>query len=156
MDERSERQPLPSEDTGDLVDEPASGETDDYLVAREEGVPYVPPMERVLSEDRGSDGVDWAGTDATDAGELERDDAIQPDDGAGALPRDDELRADVIEALRASDVLAGDRIRIAVTGARVHVRGEVESVVVLDEVLGIVGDVVGVEEVLDELTVAGV
>jgi hypothetical protein len=154
MDERSDRQPLPSEDTGDLVDEPASGETDDYLVAREEGVPYVPPMERVLSEERGWEGADWAGTDDTDAGELERDDAIQATDGSGALPRDDALRADVIEALRASDVPAGDRIRIAVTGARVHVRGEVESAEVLDEVLGIVGDVVGVEEVLDEVTVS--
>jgi hypothetical protein len=154
MDDRQERQPLPSEDTGDLIDEPASGETDDYLVAREEGVPYVPPTDRVISEARESEsGVDVAGTDETDAGELEREDAIQPEDGA--LPRDDELRADVVSALRASDVPAGDRIRIAVTGSRVHVAGEVESVDVLDEILGIVGDVVGVDEVLDEVTVTG-
>ncbi|HEX7195517.1 MAG TPA: BON domain-containing protein [Candidatus Limnocylindria bacterium] len=152
MDDRPERQPLPSEDTGDLGDEPASGDTDDYLVAREEGVPYVPPTDRVVSEARRSQsGVDVAGTDDTDAGELEREDAVQPEDGA--LPRDDELRADVISALRASDVPAGDRIRIAVTGSRVHVAGEVESVDVLDEILGIVGDVVGVDEVLDEVTV---
>jgi BON domain len=156
MDDSRDRQPLPSEDTGDLLDEPISGETDDFLVAREEGVPYVPPMERVLSEERGFEGVDWAGTDEDDSGELERDDTIQPDTGTGALPRDDQLRADVIEALRASDVPAGDRIRIAVTGSRVHVRGEVESVDILDEVLGIVGDVVGVDEVLDELTVRGI
>ena len=154
VDDRPERQPLPSEDTGDLIDEPPSGVTDDYLVAREEGVPYTPPTDRVMSEARGAEGVDYAGTDATDAGELERDDEIQPDDGG--LPRDDELQADVIEALRSSDVPAGDRIRIAVTGARVHVRGEVESVDVLDEILGIVGDVVGVEEVLDEVTVTGI
>jgi osmotically-inducible protein OsmY len=154
MDDRSDRVPLPSEDTGDLIDEPISGETDDYLIAREEGVPYVPAMDRVISEARGLEGVDYAGIDETDAGELEREDDIQPEDGG--LPRDDELQADVIEALRASDVPAGDRIRIAVTGARVHVRGEVESVDVLDELLGIVGDVVGVEEVLDEVTVTGV
>jgi osmotically-inducible protein OsmY len=154
IDDRSERQPLPSEDTGDLIDEPVAGVTDDYLVAREEGVPYIPPTDRVISEARGAEGVDFAGTDATDAGELERDDEIQP--GDGGLPRDDELQADVIEALRTSDVPAGDRIRIAVTGARVHVRGEVESVDVLDEILGIVGDVVGVEEVLDEVTVTGI
>ena len=154
MDDRPERQPLPSEDTGDLVEEPASGETDDYLVAREEGVPYVPPTDRVVSEARESEsGVDVAGTDETDAGELEREDAIQPEDGA--LPRDDELQADVVSALRASDVPAGDRIRIAVTGSRVRVAGEVESVDVLDEILGIVGDVVGVDEVVDEVTVTG-
>lgn len=154
MDDRPERQPLPSEDTGDLVEEPASGDTDDYLVAREEGVPYVPPTDRVVSEARESEsGVDVAGTDETDAGELEREDAIQPEDGA--LPRDDELQADVVSALRASDVPAGDRIRIAVTGSRVRVAGEVESVDVLDEILGIVGDVVGVDEVVDEVTVTG-
>ncbi len=38
----TERVPLPSEDTGDLNDEPASGETDEYLVAREE-VPTTRP-----------------------------------------------------------------------------------------------------------------
>jgi len=151
MDDRSERLPLPSEDGGDLVDEPATGETDDALIATEEGVPYVPPTERVLSEARGLEGVDVAGTDATDAGELERDDAIQPSDGS--LPRDDELRADVIEALRASDVPAGEHIRVAVSGSRVRVGGEVESMDVLDEILGLVGDVVGVDEVVDEVTV---
>ncbi len=153
MDDRSGRQPLPSEDSGDLLDEPSSGVTDDYLVAREEGLPYVPPVDRVMSEARGAEGVDYAGTDGSDAGELEREDGIQSSEGG--LPRDDELQADVLEALRSSDVLAGDRIRIAVTGARVHVRGEVESVDVLDEILGMVGDVVGVEEVLDEVTVTG-
>ena len=152
--DRPDRLPLPSEDGGDLVDEPIEGETDDYLVAEEEGVPYVPPTDRVLSESRGWEGVDVAGTGEDDEEELEREDDIQPD--VGGLPRDDELRADVIEALRSSDVPAGDRIRIAVTGARVHVRGEVESVDVLDEILGIVGDVVGVEEVLDEVTVSGI
>jgi osmotically-inducible protein OsmY len=154
MDDRPERQPLPSEDTGDLVDEPADGQTDDHLVASEEGVPYVPPTDRVISEARKSEsGADVAGTAESDAGELEREDGVQPEDGA--LPRDDELQADVIEALRSSDVPAGDRIRIAVVGSVIHVRGEVESVDVLDEILGIVGDVVGVDEVVDELTVTG-
>lgn len=155
MEQRDERMPLPSEDTGDLVEEPATGQTDDYLVAQEEGVPYTPPTERVLSEARESEsGADAAGTDPTDAGELERDDMVQPPDGE--LPRDDELQADVVEALRASDVPAGDRLRVAVDGGRVVIRGEVESVDVLDEVLGIVGDVPGVTEVTDEIEIAGV
>ncbi|CAN5165394.1 hypothetical protein BH23CHL9_BH23CHL9_15720 [soil metagenome] len=33
MEQRNERLPLPSEDTGDLTDEPRTGQTDDYLVA---------------------------------------------------------------------------------------------------------------------------
>ncbi|HET7636675.1 MAG TPA: BON domain-containing protein, partial [Candidatus Limnocylindria bacterium] len=71
------------------------------------------------------------------------------------LPTDDELAADVIEALRDSDVPAGDRLAIAAVGGRVTVRGLVESIDVLDELLGIVGDVPGVEEVVDEVAIEG-
>jgi hypothetical protein len=129
-DER-DRLPLPSEDTGDLVEEPVTGQTDDFLVAREEGVPYTPPTERVISEAR----ADEAGPEAT------------------GLPTDDELLGDCLEALRASDVPAGDRLRLRVDGTEVTVAGEVESVDILDEVLSILGDVPGVEGVRDEVTV---
>ena len=145
MDQQEDRLPLPSEDTGDLSDEPASGLTDDYLVAREEGVPYTPPTERVPGE---------AG-EPDDAMALELDESIQGPDTNPA--RDDELRARVIEALRASDVAAGDRLRVAVSGgSMVVMQGEVDSVEVLDEILGIVGDVPGVTDVLDEVQVAGI
>ena len=82
MEQRDERMPLPSEDTGDLADEPESGVTDDFLVASEEGVPYTPPTDRVLSDTRDDGGgVEQAGTDPTDAGELEREDMVQAPDG---------------------------------------------------------------------------
>jgi hypothetical protein len=152
MQQDEDRLPIPSEDGGNLVEEPRGGMTDDPLVSTEEGVPYDPPTDRVLSEARGDDGApDAAGIDPTAAGELERTDNIQLPNSEP--PRDDELAADVVEALRASDVLAGDRIRVAADGARVVLRGEVESVDVLDEILGIVGDVRGVEEVVDEVRV---
>lgn len=153
-----DRLPLPSEDTGDLADEPPSGETDDYLVAREEGVPWVPPTDRVVSEVRLDEGgVDVAGTPPDDAGELERDDAVQPPTGdTGEQPRDDELLADVIEALRDSDVTAGERLRLAVRDRTVILRGEVESVDVLDEILSLIGDVPGVDEVRDEVEIRGI
>jgi osmotically-inducible protein OsmY len=138
MDDRGERAPLPAEDSGDLVDEPISGETDDFVIATEEGVPYVPAMERAIG-------------DESDADELEREDDIQLDDGG--LPRDGELQADVIDALRASDVPAGEHLRVSVSGRRAIVRGEVETIEALDEILGIVGDVPGVDEVVDEVSV---
>ena len=151
MNMRDAELPLPSEDSGDLADEPRTGMTDDPNVAIEEGVPYNPPTDRVLSESRGVEGPDVAGTDPTDAGELERVDGIQP--APADRPADDELTADVVEALRDSDVVAGDRIRVHAIGSRVTVRGEVESVDVLDEILGIVGDVNGVDDVVDEVKV---
>jgi osmotically-inducible protein OsmY len=58
--------------------------------------------------------------------------------------------------LRDSDVPAGDRIRFRAAGSRVTLAGEVESVDVLDEILGIAGDVDGVDEVVDEVTVSAV
>ena len=151
MEQRDDRLPLPSEDSGDLVEAPRDGMTDNPLVATEEGVPYAPPTDRVLSEPRGAEGADVAGTAPTDAGELEREDAIQRDDSLA--PRDDELAADVVAALRDSDVPAGDRIRVRAEGSRVILSGEVESVDILDEILGIAGDVPGAEEVADEVTV---
>lgn len=154
MQNDEDRVPLPSEDEGDLVDEPRRGITDDPLVAAEEGVPYDPPSDRVLSETREETGAaDVAGSDPTQAGELEREDSVQPPQ-ATDLPRDDELQADVVERLRASDVVAGDRIRVAVADRRVLLSGEVESVDILDEILGVVGDVPGVDEVVDEVQVS--
>jgi BON domain len=154
MEQRDDRLPLPSEDGGDLVEEPPRGMTDDPLVATEEGVPYDPPTDRKIAQTGEPGGPDVAGVDPDPAGELEREDQVQPPDGLS--PRDDELTADVVEALRASDVPAGDRIRVLAQGSRVLVRGEVESVDILDEILGIVGDVPGVDDVIDEVQVTGV
>jgi hypothetical protein len=141
VDERNSRLPFPSEDEGDLVDDPPAGMTDDPLVATEEGVPWDPPLERIEADD----------TDPAD--ELEADDTIQ---AVHALPRDDRLRGDVVEALRASDVVAGDHLVVAVSGSTVALRGRVESIEVLNEILGIVGDVPGVDDVVDEVEVEGV
>lgn len=156
MQNHDDRLPLPSEDEGNLADEPRRGMTEDHLVAAEEGVPYDPPSDRVLSRPREDEaGADQAGTDATAAGELERQDMVQPAAATGDLQRDDELRADVVERLRSTDIVAGDRVRVAVEGSRVLLTGEVESIDVLDEILGIVGDVSGVDEVVDEVRVTG-
>jgi osmotically-inducible protein OsmY len=151
MDQPDDRLPLPSEDGGDLVHEPPTGMSDDPLVATEEGVPYTPPTDRVLAQADGLEGPESAGAAANDAEELERADDVQvPNAGR---PTDGELAADVVETLRASDVVAGDRIRVAAEGRRVILSGQVETIDVLDEILGIVGDVPGVDEVIDEVEV---
>ena len=141
MDERDFRLPLPSEDEGDLVEDPPAGMTDDPVVATEEGVPWAPPLERIEGE----------GLDPAD--ELEADDTIQ---AVHPVPRDDRLRGDVVEALRASDVVAGDHLIVAVSGSTVVLSGRVESIEVLEEILGIAGDVPGVDDVVDQIDVEGV
>lgn len=150
--------PLPSEDEGDLVREPREGMTDDPLVASEEGVPYDPPSERVLSETRLDEGgPDVAGTASGQAQELEREDMIQPPGQEASesegRPSDGRLQADVLEALRASDLASGTRIGVHVVGRIVHLRGRVESQDIADELTGLVGEVPGVEDVVDELEI---
>ncbi len=141
MNDRDARKsmPLPSEDTGDLVETPRTGVTDDYLVAREEGVPYVPPTERVVGEAR----IDQAGPGQ----------AAAPADDEEALSED--LSARALAALRGSDLVAGYRLSVGAIGSTVYLRGQVESVDVLDELLALLGDVEGVEDVVDETTVRG-
>jgi len=140
-DDLPERLPLPSEDEGDLLDEPGTGETDDPLVASQEGVPWVPPSDRVLrSGTSDEEGADLAGAPLSDEEELETDDGD-----------DEPLRVRALEALRSSDLTAGDRIQVDAAGSTIWVRGRVESLEVADEILGILGDLDGVDEVVDEL-----
>lgn len=144
----NDRQPLPSEDTGDLVNEPAGGTTDDPLVASEEGVPYEPPTERVITAGSGDGSpAEVAGHSPTDAGELER---TGGPDGSAVMPRDGELRSAVAEALRRSDLTAAEHVTVAVRGTQVVIGGEVESIDVVEEILAVAGDVPGVSDVVDE------
>jgi hypothetical protein len=143
-----ERLPLPSEDGGDLTHEPPRGLTDDPTVAEEEGVPYTPPTERVLSEARGAQGApDVAAAAPDDDEELRR--STPPED-----PTQD-VAARAVEALRASELAAGDRVQVGAMGTTLYLRGEVESVDVADEMLALLGDVPGVDEVVDETTLVG-
>src|SRR5438552_13811477 len=142
-DDPPEHLPLPSEDEGDLVDEPATGESDDPLVASQEGVPWVPPNERVLRPATNfEEGADIAGAATSDEEELELEDG-----------EDEPLLVRALEALRSSDVTAGDRIQVDAAGSTIWVRGQVESIEVADEILGILGDLDGVTEVVDELDI---
>jgi hypothetical protein len=138
--EPQDRLPLPSEDEGDLVQEPPQGASDDYLVSEQEGVPYVPPTERVLNESPAEGSPDAAAA-APDAGEELPDDPTQ------------DLGARALETLRRSELPAGDRLRISVVGSTVHLRGEVESIDIADEIAALIEDLPGVDEVVDETTI---
>ena len=146
--ERPDRLPLPSEDSGDLAWEPARGDTDDPLVAKEEGLPYVAPSERVLSEARTAQGgPDVAGTAPDDEEELRRQSPSEDNE--------QDLAARATEALRRSELPAGDQIQVGAIGSTIILRGEVESIEVADEMAALLGDLPGVKDVIDETRVAG-
>jgi hypothetical protein len=137
-EDEQERQPLPSEDSGDLWREPPSGMTDDPLVATQEGVPYDPPVEDLRHE-----------------GHDEEREAEASQASGGRPPRDDALLEIAIDALSRSGLAAGDHIQLGVDGSTLIVMGEVESIDVADEITGFLGDISGVDEVLDATEIRG-
>src|SRR6266513_382237 len=101
------------------------------------------PLARVMTPATISEeGADIAGAATSDEEELEFEEG-----------EDEPLLVRALEALRSSDVTAGDRIQVDAAGSTIWVRGQVESLEVADEILGILGDLEGVTEVVDELDV---
>src|SRR2546421_7008483 len=122
-DDRPDRMPLPSEDEGDLIDEPSTGETEDPMVASQEGVPWIPPTDRVIAPPRtGEEGAGAAGAPASDDEKLEQ---VEPADDAE--PRDEALLAVALETLRRSDLTAGDPIQVDAARSTILGRGRVAS-----------------------------
>jgi len=73
----------------------------------------------------------------------------------GAEIRDEALVEHCIDVLRRSGLVAGDHLRLAAEGHTVYLRGEVESVDVLDELISLFASTSGAEHVVDETSIAG-
>jgi hypothetical protein len=116
-----------------------AGETDDPLVAIEEGLTFVPPSHPpvVPSSDPGGAEV---------PGSLEDDEAAESDINA-------RIRA-ALESDAATSALA-DRLRIAVVGSTAIIRGVVDGIEDGDAIVEVVSAVAGIEDVRDETAVAG-
>jgi hypothetical protein len=133
------RQPTLSEQAWGVAASPdlRSGETDDPLVAIEEGQTYVPPSDPpvVASDDPQGAEVPAA---VTDDAEGDMNARIR-----------DELRSDA-----ATSALA-DRLQIAVIGATAILRGQIDGIEDADALVEVVGRVDGIEDVRDETEVVG-
>jgi hypothetical protein len=138
--ERYELRTEPVETRDDSVDslidaEAIAGETDDPMLASQEGMPYVPP------------------TDHSD-----RLDGLEGDDHPSELTSvDDELSERVRDALRAdaSTTAYADSIEIRSGRGVVVLRGTVDDLEDSDALAAVAETVRGVTEVRDELAVAG-
>ena len=113
------------------------GETDDPVVATEEGLAYVPPSDppfRVGAED--PEGIEAAGA-MDDSGELD-------------------LTARIRDALGADAATSGyaDRLVIGTRGSTAVVRGIVDDVDDSDVIVAVIEGVDGIEEVIDETELA--
>jgi hypothetical protein len=135
-----ERAPTLSEQEWGVPADPdlRTGETDDPLVAIEEGQAYVPPSDPpiTLAPDD-PEGIDSPGREE-----------IGAESDINARIRD-ELRADA-----ATSALA-DRLEIAVVGSTAVIRGQVDGIEDTDAIVEVVSRVDGIAEVRDETEVPG-
>lgn len=114
-----------------------SGETDDPLVAIEEGQTYVPPSDPPIVPSDDPEGVDSPGGDA-----------IQAESDINARIRE-ELRADA-----ATSGLA-DQLEIAVVGSTAIIRGRVDGIEDTDAIVEVASRVEGISDVRDATEVPG-
>lgn len=126
------------------------GETDDVMVAVEEGLTYVPPTDPPT--------VPGGSTDAEVASGLGTSSLEEPYDEnhhSSFMPDDDEISARVREALRADAATThfAHRIAVETRSGIVVLRGLVDDLDDSDNALAVAGYVAGVTEVRDELRV---
>jgi hypothetical protein len=114
-----------------------SGETDDPLVAIEEGQTYVPPSDPPIVPSDDPEGIESPGGEQLDAeGDL------------NARIRE-ELRAD------AATTALADRLEIAVIGSTAIIRGTVDGIEDTDALVEVASRVDGIADVRDETEVVG-
>jgi len=135
-----EREPTLSEQEWGVPVNPdlRSGETDDPIVAIEEGQTYVPPTDPPFTPAPD----DPEGIDAPARGELDAESDLN------ARIRD-ELRAD------AATTALADRLEIAVVGSTVVIRGQVDGIEDTDAIADVVSRVSEIDEIRDETEVVG-
>jgi hypothetical protein len=128
------------------------GETDDPLVAIEEGFTYIPPSDPPTVPSDDPQGIDIAAGSGAGAADEPFDEDHR---GGGDLDESD-MNARIREAIRddAATSAYADTIEIAVIGTTVVLRGTVEELDDGDTLAAVVEQVTGVDEVRDETEVA--
>jgi hypothetical protein len=146
--------------TGDVVSLDAlvdsdlrEGETDNPLVAIEEGMTYIAPSDPPVVPSDDVEGISVAAGTGTSAIDEPYDD----DHDDGELDAESDLSARVREAIRADAATSAyaDRILVATIGSTAILRGVVDDLADGDELAAVAERVAGIEEVLDQTEVAG-
>lgn len=145
--------------TGDFVSLDAlvdsdlrEGETDNPLVAIEEGMTYIAPSDPPVVPSDDPQGIGIAAGTGTSAIDEPYDD----DHGDGELDAESDLSGRIREAIRADAATTAyaDRILIATIGSTAILRGVVDDLADGDELAAVAERVAGIDEVLDETEVA--
>ncbi len=130
------------------------GETDDAMVAVEEGLTYVPPIDPPIEIDPDHpESIQVAAGTALDA-DQEDDTYGGFDSGRTA---EDDMVARVRRALLNDSTTThlADRLQIVTVHGTITLRGMVDDLDDTDNIVAVVSDIPGVEAVRDETTVRG-
>ncbi|HET7030756.1 MAG TPA: hypothetical protein VFI34_09610 [Candidatus Limnocylindrales bacterium] len=114
-----------------------SGETDDPIIAIEEGQAWIPPTDPPIVPSDDPEGIETPDGDAVEA----------EGDVNGRIRA--ELRAD------AATTALADRLEIAVVGSTAIIRGQVDGIEDTDAIIEVASRVEGISEVRDETEVVG-
>ena len=131
-----------------------AGETDDPMVAAEEGLTYVPPIDPPVRADREEPGgIEVAAGMAVSA----RSDPYDGNHRDGTLTSEGDLNARIRDALEADSATSGlaDRLIIGTRGSTAVVRGTVDGIEDTDIIAAVIQRVAGIDEVVDETDIAG-
>jgi hypothetical protein len=125
--------------------------TTDVMLAVEEGLTYIPPIDPVVAPDPDSEeGLDVVGGFATDSLES----PLEPIQVPPRMRRnDDELAEAVARALRADSYTTDLAIDVEVEDGVVYLRGQVTSLEDIEQAEEVAGRVPGVEDVEEELEI---
>lgn len=129
------------------------GETDDAMVAVEEGLTYVPPIDPPIQIDQDDpESIQVAAGFGLTADEPEMDGSFE-----SARLTEDDMVARVRRALvnDSSTSHLADRLQIVTVHGTVTLRGLVDDLDDTDNIVAVVSDIPGVEAVRDETTVRG-
>ena len=122
------------------------------MEAGAEAEPYFPATDPVVEPDDSSDGVEIVGGFDQSAGE----DAVRASLPQSGIPQgDDEIREGVIAALRSDAATTDLDIDVSVVDRVVFLRGTVSSLEEADLAESVASRVPGIEEVREELNIAG-
>jgi osmotically-inducible protein OsmY len=126
--------------------------TSSTMIAAEEGIPYVPPTDPVVRPSRDEQTIAIVGGFGT-ASDEEFPDQTATTATGDAPPGDEDLRDEVLQALRSDAATIDLVIAVTVRNGRVFLRGEVPSLDDAESAEEVAGRVPGIREVVEELSV---
>ena len=126
--------------------------TSSTMIAAEEGIPYVPPTDPVVRPSTDEQTIAVVGGFGT-ASDEEFPDRLATTALGDAPPGDEDLRDEVLQALRADAATTDLVIAVTVRNGRVFLRGEVPSLDDAESAEEVAGRVPGIREVIEELSV---